>query len=225
MCSRCSSSSGASRHMISIASWSPRKSDPLTVSYACDSHVSSGFSAALIPPAAATVVERTVWTLLMIATVSPSSAAASAARWPARPAPMIRTSWAGMASKISCRGCVRSRPHGAPHVRLRRARSQFCDRLGDRCSFPAVPVRVMIVDDHADVRFLIRAIVEDADEDVTVAGVADGVRAALESIDRLDPDVVVLDSVMPVITGIQAAPMILARRPGQKILLCSALVD
>jgi CheY-like chemotaxis protein len=83
----------------------------------------------------------------------------------------------------------------------------------------------MIVDDHADVRFLIRAIVEDADDDVVVAGEADGVRAALEAIDGVDPDVLVLDAVMPVITGIQAAPMILARRPGQKILLCSALVD
>ncbi len=95
----------------------------------------------------------------------------------------------------------------------------------DGCSFPAVPVRVMIVDDHADMRFLIRSTIEDADEDVTVAGEADGVRAALESIDALDPDVVVLDAVMPVITGFQAAPMILARRPGQKILLCTSLVD
>jgi DNA-binding NarL/FixJ family response regulator len=83
----------------------------------------------------------------------------------------------------------------------------------------------MIVDDHADVRFLLRAIVDDADEDVTVVGEADGVRAALESIDELDPDVVVLDAVMPVVGGIEAAPMILARRPGQKILLCSAMVD
>src|SRR3954452_13140033 len=100
MCSRCSSSSGASRHMISIASWSPRKSDPLTVSYACDSQVSSGFSAALIPPAAATECERTGWTLLMIATVAPSSAAARAARWAARPAPMMRTSWEGMRENL-----------------------------------------------------------------------------------------------------------------------------
>src|SRR5271167_3457479 len=53
--------------------------------------------AALIPPAAATECERTGWTLLMIATLAPSSAAASAARWPARPAPMIKTSCAGMA--------------------------------------------------------------------------------------------------------------------------------
>ena len=83
----------------------------------------------------------------------------------------------------------------------------------------------MIVDDHADVRFLIRAIVEDADDDVVVVGEADGVRAALESIDGVDPDVVVLDAVMPVVSGIEAAPMILARRPQQQILLCSALID
>ena len=41
----------------------------------------------------------------------------------------------------------------------------------------------MIVDDHADVRFLLRAIVEDSGVDVVVAGEADGARAALESID------------------------------------------
>jgi CheY-like chemotaxis protein len=83
----------------------------------------------------------------------------------------------------------------------------------------------MIVDDHSDVRFLLRAIIDDADEDVIVVGDADGVRAALESIDRLDPDVVVLDAVMPVVSGLEAAPMILQRRPGQKIVLCSAIVD
>jgi CheY-like chemotaxis protein len=88
-----------------------------------------------------------------------------------------------------------------------------------------VPTRVMIVDDHSDVRFLLRAIIDDSDEDVTCVGEADGVRAALESIDDLDPDVVVLDAVMPVVGGLEAAPMILTRRPGQKILLCSALVD
>ena len=69
------------------------------MSNACDSHESSGFSAALMPPAAALECERTGWTLLMIATVAPARAAASAARWPARPAPMIRTSCAGMAGE------------------------------------------------------------------------------------------------------------------------------
>jgi DNA-binding NarL/FixJ family response regulator len=86
-------------------------------------------------------------------------------------------------------------------------------------------VRVMIVDDHADVRFLLRAIIEDAEEDVEVAGEADGARAALDAIDGVDPDVVILDALMPVVTGVDAAPLILERRPGQKIVLCSALVD
>src|ERR1700712_2477666 len=52
--------------------------------------------AALMPPAAATECERTGWTLLMIATDAPASAAARAARWPASPAPRMRTSCAGI---------------------------------------------------------------------------------------------------------------------------------
>ena len=88
-----------------------------------------------------------------------------------------------------------------------------------------MPVRLMIVDDRESVRELLRAIVADAPEDVVVSGEADGARTALEAIDRVDPDVVVLDAVMPEVGGLDAAPMILERRPGQKILLCSAVVD
>src|SRR5204862_7594693 len=84
-----------------------------TVSKACDSQVSSGLSAALMPPAAATECERTGWTLLMIATVAPASAAASAARCPANPAPMIRTSWDGIGANPTRRGAgSASRRHG-----------------------------------------------------------------------------------------------------------------
>src|SRR3954447_21428653 len=80
------------------------------VSKACDSQESSGFSAALMPPAAALEWLRTGWTLLMIATVAPARAAARAARWPASPAPMINTSCAGMAGHNSplarCQACL-----------------------------------------------------------------------------------------------------------------------
>jgi DNA-binding NarL/FixJ family response regulator len=89
----------------------------------------------------------------------------------------------------------------------------------------AMPVRLMIVDDHESVRELLRAIVEDSPEDVVVSGEAEGAQAALEAIDRVDPDVVVLDAMMPLVSGLEAAPLILERRPGQKILLCSAVVD
>ena len=69
------------------------------MSNACDSHESSGLSAALMPPAAALEWERTGWTLLMMATDDPAPAAAIAARWPASPAPMMSTSCAGMAGE------------------------------------------------------------------------------------------------------------------------------
>ena len=86
-------------------------------------------------------------------------------------------------------------------------------------------VRTMIVDDHADVRFLIRTIVQEAGPPLEIVGEADGVEAALERLDALAPDVVVLDARMPRIDGFEAAPMLLARRPDLPIVLCSAWVD
>ena len=83
----------------------------------------------------------------------------------------------------------------------------------------------MIVDDHADVRHLLRAVVEEAAEDLVVAGEASSGEEALLAIDRVDPDVVVLDAMMPVRDGFATAELILARRPGQQILLCSPVVD
>ena len=87
------------------------------------------------------------------------------------------------------------------------------------------PVRTLIVDDHADVRFLIRTIVAEAGSQVEIVGEADGVEAALDQLDGLAPDVVIMDARMPRIDGFEAAPMLLARRPEVRIVLCSAWVD
>ena len=87
------------------------------------------------------------------------------------------------------------------------------------------PVRVLVVDDHADVRFLVRAILDDAGPELEFAGEAPGARAAVEALERVEPDVVVLDARMPDIDGFEAAAMLLGRRPGLAILLCSAIVD
>ena len=88
-----------------------------------------------------------------------------------------------------------------------------------------IPVRVLVVDDHADVRFLVRAILDDAGPELEFAGEAPGARAAVEALERVEPDVVVLDARMPDIDGFEAAAMILERRPQLPILLCSAIVD
>ena len=87
------------------------------------------------------------------------------------------------------------------------------------------PVRTLIMDDHADVRFLIRAIMEDADADVEVVGEADGVDSALAQLDVLAPEVVVMDARMPRVDGFEAAPLLLARRPGLSLILCTGWVD
>jgi CheY-like chemotaxis protein len=88
-----------------------------------------------------------------------------------------------------------------------------------------LPVRVLVVDDHADVRFLVRAILGDAGPDVVFAGEASGAHEAVEALESADPDVVVLDARMPGVDGFEAARMLLERRPGLPILLCSAIVD
>jgi CheY-like chemotaxis protein len=87
------------------------------------------------------------------------------------------------------------------------------------------PVRVLIVDDHADVRFLVRVILGDAGPDVEFAGEASGAHEAIDALEAAQPDVVVLDARMPGVDGFEAAAMLLERRPGLPILLCSAIVD
>lgn len=87
------------------------------------------------------------------------------------------------------------------------------------------PVRVLVVDDRADVRFLMRAILGGAGPPLELAGEAAGAEEAVEAAERLEPDVIVLDARMPGADGFEAARRILARRPGTPILLCSAIVD
>src|SRR3954466_893831 len=135
-----------------------------------------------MPPAAALECDRTGCTLLMIATVAPASAAASAARCPARPAPMMRTSCAGMVGESIERGG--QSVYGGASGPGPRETPQTLARI---LPHPMAPVRTLIVDDHADVRFLIRAIMEDAAEEVEVVAEADGVESALAPLGEAAP--------------------------------------
>lgn len=82
----------------------------------------------------------------------------------------------------------------------------------------------MVVDDHEDMRFLLRVIIGDH-PDLEIVCEVDGVRRALEEIESADPDVVILDAIMPLMDGYQAAPRLRELRPDQTILLCTAHVD
>src|SRR5215218_10233071 len=95
------------RHMYSMASWSPSQSDPLIVSYMCQSQLSSDMlpSDAPMPPCAATVCERVGNTLDRTATDSPASASCNEQRMPAPPAPTM------MASNLRTGYTVQPAPH------------------------------------------------------------------------------------------------------------------
>src|SRR5436190_13703234 len=86
-------------------------------------------------------------------------------------------------------------------------------------------IRTLIVDDHRDIRALIRLLIEEADGELSVGGEAASAMEALDQIDDVDPTVVLLDYMMPEVDGLEAAERILARRPRQAIVLCSAFID
>lgn len=78
-------------------------------------------------------------------------------------------------------------------------------------------VRVLLADDHQIVRQGIRAILER--EGFEVVGEGTTGREAVVLASQLDPDVAVLDLIMPVLNGIEAAREILQQRPGMRVVL------
>ncbi len=81
--------------------------------------------------------------------------------------------------------------------------------------------RVLVADDASFMRQMIREIVES--EGFEVCGEAsDGVEA-VDEFKRLQPDVVTMDIVMPLKSGIDAVRGIVALDPGACVVMCSAL--
>jgi DNA-binding NarL/FixJ family response regulator len=88
-----------------------------------------------------------------------------------------------------------------------------------------MPIGALIVDDQDDVRLLVRMIIEAANKGLFVSGEAASGQEAVERLDETDPAVVVVDEMMPGLSGIETASLILRRRPGQPIILCTAYLD
>jgi len=85
-------------------------------------------------------------------------------------------------------------------------------------------IRVMLVDDHALVREGIRQILE-KEPDIAVIGEAERGELALELLDSLQPDVVLLDVRMPGMSGIETTRRIRAAFPNVRVLILSAYSD
>jgi CheY-like chemotaxis protein len=89
------------------------------------------------------------------------------------------------------------------------------------------PLTILVVDDAPDMRFLARAVLERSG--ITVVGEAADGHEALEKFRALDPPpvptVILLDNMMPKLTGVEAAAQILAEAPNQLIVLFSAYLS
>jgi len=84
---------------------------------------------------------------------------------------------------------------------------------------------VLVVDDESDMRLLVEAVIEQANEGLTVVGIAANGSEAIECWREVSPDVILLDHRMPDMTGLEAAETILAEQPDQRIILYSAFLD
>jgi DNA-binding NarL/FixJ family response regulator len=81
-------------------------------------------------------------------------------------------------------------------------------------------IRVILADDHHLVRRGIHALLEKAD-DIDVVGEAEDGQAALELVERLKPDVLVIDIAMPRLNGLQATERVRALGFATRVVILS----
>jgi two-component system, NarL family, response regulator DevR len=88
----------------------------------------------------------------------------------------------------------------------------------------AVPLRVLLVDDHEVVRDGVRALLQETD-DIIVTAEAGTVREAVDEADRARPDVVVMDVRLADGSGIEATREIRAKHPNTRVVMLTSFAD
>ena len=85
----------------------------------------------------------------------------------------------------------------------------------------AIPIRVLVVDDDADFQWLIRLNLQ-LEHDTTVVGVAEDGETGVALALREQPDVIVMDLMMPRIDGFEATRRIKRVRPAVKVVVVTS---
>ncbi|KTB48258.1 MULTISPECIES: response regulator transcription factor [Dehalogenimonas] len=84
--------------------------------------------------------------------------------------------------------------------------------------------RILIADDHAVLREGMRRLLEQ-EKDMEVVGEASDGEEAVRFVDEMKPDVVLMDIVMPKLTGVEATKLIKKANPSTCILILTAYSD
>ena len=85
-------------------------------------------------------------------------------------------------------------------------------------------LRVLLADDHAVVREGLRTFL-DLQDGIEVAGEAADGRQAVDEAERLRPDVVLMDLVMPRLDGVEAMQELRSRVPGARVVVLTSFLD
>jgi signal transduction histidine kinase len=85
-------------------------------------------------------------------------------------------------------------------------------------------MKVLVVDDHASIRRSLRQLIELKDEFEVIGEGTNGLEA-VERVDQLCPDIVLMDMNMPVMDGVEATKSIKLRHPQVKVLALTAFAD
>jgi two-component system chemotaxis response regulator CheB len=88
----------------------------------------------------------------------------------------------------------------------------------------AGPLRVLVVDDAIVVRGLVSRWLN-AEPDIEVVGALRNGRDAVDQIEAIDPDIVLLDVEMPVLDGLSAVPLLLEKKRDLVIIMASTLTS
>src|SRR5438309_8813526 len=117
----------------------------------------------------------------------------------------------------------RSSPAG---LRGRRSQEPTVHRGGEppRPRGSTMPT-ALIVDDDPDIRFVVRLQIQHGGAGLEVVGEAATGQEAIQQWRDTTPDVIVLDNQMPDMTGMEVAEVILGERPGQAIIIFTAIAE
>jgi DNA-binding NarL/FixJ family response regulator len=84
--------------------------------------------------------------------------------------------------------------------------------------------RVMLVDDQDDIRMLLRMVLTASGAVDHICEAATGAEA-IALLEECDPSIIILDEMMPGMNGVETCSRIMALRPEQRVILCSAYLD
>jgi DNA-binding NarL/FixJ family response regulator len=85
-------------------------------------------------------------------------------------------------------------------------------------------IRILIVDDHPMMREALQTAFE-GEDDLEMIGEAPDAITALKMLEKIKPDVIMMDMLLPEMSGLEAIEKIIGNNPGAKILVLSSMED